>query len=122
MRINVLTAVFLTLLAGGAERIYAQFLTVQLDKPYLAARASGIVVDPTGVPIPDAKVTLMNGVWKKALKDVWTDDNGRFKFDGIKSTICYLEISRPGFQIMHVKLKIIRTARTSPRISMELAN
>jgi Carboxypeptidase regulatory-like domain len=89
--------------------------------PYLAARKSGIVLDPTGRPIRGAEVTLMDSGWKTAFKTVWADEDGRFEFSQIKLATCYLEISRPGFQIMHVKLKIVRRAKTNPRIGIELA-
>jgi len=53
---------------------------VIIDEPQLAQKVEGVVLDPTGAPIPDMTVTdrTENGV--AVLRSVRTDGLGRFHF------------------------------------------
>lgn len=114
-------AVMMILVLAVSAKVRGQFMTVELDRPYLASSVTAIVVDPVGSPVAGASVTRMSAGWKKAIESRQTNENGQFRFKRGAPTLYYLEISHQGFQIMHVKLRIIRRTMKSPRIKLEIA-
>lgn len=96
-------------------------MTIELDRPYLASDASAIVVDPSGAPMPGTTVKLMSVGWGKIIASKETNSQGFFRFSSGNSNLLYLEITRPGFQVMHVKLKVVRKKIKVPLIKVQIA-
>lgn len=96
-------------------------MTIELDAPYLSSHPTAIVVDPSDSPMAGVLVKRMSAGWKKAIESTKTNADGRFTFKRYRSIQYYLEITYPGFQIMHVKLTIVRRKTKVPRIKVEIA-
>ena len=121
MRIVLFYIVAVIILLASSMAGRAQFMVVEVDRPYLSSEVSAIVVAPNNEPMPGATVKRMRSGWKKLIESTKTDWRGRFRFRKGKSNLNYLEITRPGFQVMHVKLKVVRRRIKTPRISVEIA-
>ena len=114
------TLILMIILLSSAKT-QAQFMTVELATPYVSSHPTAIVVDPSDSPIPGVLVKRMNAGWKKEIESTKTNGDGRFRFKRYGSIPYYLEITCPGFQVMHVKLKIVRRKTKVPRIRIEIA-
>ena len=110
-----------TIVLIGSANARAQFMTVELNKPFLSSHSAAIIVDRNDDPIPGASVKSMSVNWKTVIESTLADVNGRIRFKRNKSNLYYLEITHPGFQVMHVKLKIVRRKTKEPRIEIEIA-
>lgn len=96
-------------------------MTVELKTPYVSKELAAIVVDPSNTPIPGANVKLMTQGWKSQVESTKTNFRGFFRFKQRRHTINFLEITCPGFQVMHVKLKIVKGRKIWARITAEIA-
>jgi hypothetical protein len=80
---------------------------VQIEEPQLAQRVEGVVLDPSGAPIPDMTVTDRTESWDAILRSTVTDGKGRFHFSRQKGkNIYYLYFHHPLFNELELKLKI----------------
>jgi hypothetical protein len=127
--------------------VNAQLELIMIERPFHARALSGVVVDPSGAPIPgvvveecDAsfsprplsdpgeKPSPMTMLWdcdrdsKHIVATVTTDANGRFAFPQAKEAkVHYLHLSLNGFDPMEIVVIVSRFARTEPRIKMTIA-
>ena len=120
----VRSIIFSALLAVAVfERpAFGQQMTIRIDKAFVSQSLSGIVTDASGAPIPGADVELMTYDWKKSLKTTKTNVNGWFEFKTTRSGTYYLTIPHfSGFQEYQIKIRVTRSARTTPKVELEVA-
>ena len=80
---------------------------VTIEAPQLAQRVEGIVLDPSGAPIPDMTVTDRTEEWGTVLRSTTTDSKGRFHFSKQHGKgIYYLRFDSPLFNPLQLKLKL----------------
>jgi hypothetical protein len=101
----VLTCVFL-LVPASAVRVL-----VVIEEPQPAQRVEGIVLDPSGTPIPDIVVTdrTENGV--TVLRSTKTNSEGRFHFSRQLGKTAYcLRFDHPSWNPLQITLKLDKHA------------
>jgi CO dehydrogenase/acetyl-CoA synthase gamma subunit (corrinoid Fe-S protein) len=84
---------------------------VVIEEPQLAQRVEGIVLDPSGAPIPDVTVTdrTENGV--AVLRTTKTDSKGHFHFPSQRGKTAYcLRFDHPLFNPLQLTLKLDKHA------------
>src|SRR5260370_27388386 len=69
---------------------------------------AGAIFDPTGVAIPRARVQVQVQGREEILKDLTSDDRGRFHLRGLRTGQYWLGISRAGFNLDYWRLTITR--------------
>jgi hypothetical protein len=102
--IALMLAFFAT--SAGAVRELVIF-----EEPQLAQRVEGIVLDPSGAPIPDMTVTDCTEKWVADLRSTTTDTQGHFRFSRQHGkSLYYLRFDSPGFNPLELKLKLDKNA------------
>jgi Carboxypeptidase regulatory-like domain len=82
---------------------------VIIDEPQPAQRVEGVVLDPSGAPIPDVTVTDRSEDGVAILRSAKTDDKGHFRFSAQRGETVYrLRFDHPLFNPLQVKLKVDR--------------
>ena len=108
MRQVIVIAIMCGFLTASA---YAARETVRIEEPQPAQRVEGVVLDPTGVPIPDMTVTDRTENWGAILRSTVTDSKGRFRFPRQKGkSIYFLYSYHPSFNELELKLKVDKKA------------
>ena len=85
--------------------------TISLQREKVAANSSskftGVVTDPVGGTLPNAKVVLST---KSSTKkwSVVTDENGRFTFEELPVGVYKLRVEEPGFKSLEVRVVEIK--------------
>lgn len=126
---------------------YAQYELIIIEKPFTAHSLSGVVVDPTGSPIPGAAVEeceapftpieakdaqgkpngeVLHGDCTKAPSHVVatteTNSHGHFSLPKAKTgTIFHLHVSSPGFDPMQITVRLKFFARAGVRVRLHIA-
>jgi hypothetical protein len=84
---------------------------VIIDEPQLAQRVEGVVLDPSGAPIPEMVVTERTPDWVTVLRSTTTDSKGHFRFSRQRGkTVYYLYFYHPSFNELALKLKLDKNA------------
>jgi hypothetical protein len=84
---------------------------VTIEEPQLAQRVEGIVLDPSGGPIPDMTVTDRTEDGGAVLRATKTDSNGHFHFSSQRGkTVYYLRFDNPLWNPLQLTLKLDRHA------------
>jgi Carboxypeptidase regulatory-like domain len=84
---------------------------VIIEEPQLAQRVEGIVLDPSGAPIPDMTVTDRTQGWVAVLRSTTTDSKGHFRFSQQRGkSVYYLRFDRPLFNPLQLRLKLDKNA------------
>jgi len=66
-----------------------RILLVTVDEPQPAQRVEGIVLDPSGAPIPNMTVTDRSEEWVAVLRSTTTDTSGHFRFSSQRGKSVY---------------------------------
>ena len=104
MRRVILIALACAFLVASAKAVRE---LVVIEEPQLAQRVEGIVLDPSGAPIPDMTVTdrTENGV--AVLRTTKTDSKGHFHFPSQRGKTGYcLRFDHPLFNTLQLALKL----------------
>jgi hypothetical protein len=97
----LVAAVFLPSDSGADVCVY---------KPPKVQRVCGVMVDPSGIPLSGATVTvLQNGL---AVGTVITDESGEFDFDVKQPGKCELDATLAGFQHARYQLTLSKPTST----------
>jgi len=97
-----LTCVFFSASSAIAVR---QLVTI--DTPQPARRVEGIVLDPSGAPIPEMTVSDYSEGWAIVVRTTKTDDKGHFRFSEQRGkNIYYLQFDSPSYNPLRIKLKL----------------
>lgn len=92
---------------------------VELDRPVHVRSLSGAVRIPDGGgEIPGALVERVGPDWSTRLEATLTDSEGRFSFKRAPKGISFLQISKPGFNT--VRVKVVIGARGKAKLEIEL--
>ena len=84
---------------------------VTVDEPQPAQRVEGIVLDPSGAPIPNMTVTDRSEEWVAVLRSTTTDTNGHFRFSSQRGkSVYYLRFDNALFNPLQLRLKLDRKA------------
>ena len=76
-----------------------------------AQRVEGVVLDPSGAPIPDMTVTDRTEEWGAELRSTTTDSKGRFHFSQQRGkSVYYLRFDHALFNPLQLKLKLDKHA------------
>ena len=59
---------------------------VVIEELQPAQRVEGVVLDPSGAPIPNMRVTDRTEKWVAVLRSTTTDSNGHFRFSSQRAT------------------------------------
>lgn len=113
LRNRVLLAALVVLLALAV----APFLTAQINTVNLR----GTVVDPQGLAVKDAKITLTN-VATHASRDTVTDVEGRYEFLGVPPGEYSLSVEAQGFAVLtnpSLKLELGRSPEYNPKLALK---
>jgi hypothetical protein len=106
-RIIGITALCLFVVISGVAARY----TVRIEEPQPAQRVEGVVLDPSGAPIPDVTVSDRTDQWEAVLRTAKTDRQGRFHFSREhKKVVYYLHFEHPMFNPLELKLKLNKKA------------
>jgi hypothetical protein len=80
---------------------------VIIEEPQPARHVEGIVVDPSGAPIPDMTVTDCDDQWDTILRTTKTDSKGHFHFSSQPGkAIYYLHFENALFNPLQLKLTL----------------
>jgi len=121
MKLIFVSVMLLLCIGSRVREANAQFMTLRVSTPYVSSDGSAVIVDPADSPLPDARVKRMTAGWKREIATMRVEEDGVVRFGRRTGRTLYLEITRAGFQIMHVKLKIARERVKRPRITVEIA-
>jgi hypothetical protein len=119
----VRSLIFSTLLAIAvfARPAFGQQM-IRIEKLFVSRSLAGIVTDRLGSPIPGVDVELRTRDWKKSLKTTTTNVNGWFGFKTMRQGIYYLTIPHQSvFAEYQIKIRVTRSAKTTPKVELELA-
>jgi len=76
-----------------------------------AQRVEGVVLDPSGAPIPNMTVTDRTEEWVAVLRTTTTDSNGRFRFSPQRGkSVYYLRFDNALFNPLELRLKLDKKA------------
>ena len=103
MRWIVLTALLIS--AGTPARAVREFVVI--DAPFIAQQVEGVLVDPSGAPIPWATVSDCSIGWASVLRTTTTGSEGRFHLSRRAGRgVYFLRFDHPAFNPLGLKLKI----------------
>jgi hypothetical protein len=109
-RIIAITILLLFLIASAM----AVREIVVIEQPQPAQKVEGIVLDPSGAPIPDMVVSDRTEEWAAVLRTTKTDPKGHFRFSRQRGkTVYYLRFDHPFFNPLQLKLKLDKNAPKS---------
>jgi Carboxypeptidase regulatory-like domain len=95
----VVLALVLSLL-GGVETIVIANVQVSGD-------LGGVVVDPSGEPIPEVQVLETTPDGKTTLRSTFTDDNGKWSFPPVTAKkLYYLRFAMKNFDPVELRLRL----------------
>lgn len=84
---------------------------VTIDELQPAKRVEGVVLDPSGAPIPNMTVTDCTPGWAAELRSTMTDEKGHFRFSRQRGkTVYHLRFDSPLFNPLQLRLKLDKTA------------
>jgi hypothetical protein len=82
---------------------------------------SGVISDPTGAGIPNAKVRVRQGGAANAVAEAQTDSQGNFSLPRVPSGSLEIEASHEGFDSRTVHIALVNRAPAALRIQLNLA-
>ncbi len=84
---------------------------VVIEELQPAQRVEGVVLDPSGAPIPDMTVTDCTEEWVSVLRSTTTDSKGRFRFSQQRGrSVYYLRFDHALFNPLQLRLKLDKNA------------
>ncbi len=84
---------------------------VIIEKLQPAQRVEGVVLDPSGAPIPDMTVTDRTAEWVAVLRSTTTDSKGHFRFPQERGkSVYYLRFDHPSFNPLQLRLRLDKNA------------
>jgi len=84
---------------------------VTIDELQPAQRVEGVVLDPSGAPIPNMTVTDRSEEWVAILRSTTTDSNGHFRFSSQRGkSVYYLRFDNALFNPLQLRLKLDKKA------------
>ena len=84
---------------------------VVIEELQPAQRVEGVVLDPSGAPIPNMTVTDRTGEWVAVLRSTTTDSNGHFRFSSRREkSVYYLRFDNALFNPLQLRLKLDKKA------------
>jgi hypothetical protein len=84
---------------------------VVIEELQPAQRVEGVVLDPSGSPIPDMTVTDRTQEWVAVLRFTTTDSKGHFRFSQQRGkSVYYLRFDHPMFNPLELRLKLDKNA------------
>lgn len=117
-RLLCFTAFFLFLVPVSLDAQYS----VQIKNVQSARSLAGVVVDPSGAPIPGVLVEEVSPDWKGSLRSTKTDANGSFEFDPVKGRrLYYFQLRQDGFNPLLVRVKVDRRRGKDLRLTLIVA-
>jgi outer membrane receptor protein involved in Fe transport len=98
------------------------FVVLWVFAPAVAAWAAtieGTVLDPSGRPVPEARVTLLSSF--TGLAEQATDARGRYQFAGLRGGAYQLTAHRPGFTASPVQIEVGDDETRAAELHLELS-
>jgi Carboxypeptidase regulatory-like domain len=84
---------------------------VVIEELQPAQRVEGVVLDPSGAPIPNMTVTDRTEEWVAVLRSTTTDSNGHFRFSSQHGkSVYYLRFDNALFNPLQLRLKLDKKA------------
>ena len=84
---------------------------VVIEELQPAQRVEGVVLDPSGAPIPNMTVTDRTEEWVAVLRSTTTDSNGHFRFSSQRGkSVYYLRFDNALFNPLQLRLKLDKKA------------
>jgi hypothetical protein len=100
-----LTCAFLVTSAVAVRQL------VVIEEPQPAQRIEGIVLDPSGSPIPHMTVTDRTEQWGAILRSTTTDSKGHFRFSHQPGkSVYYLRFDDAMFNPLQLRLRLDKNA------------
>jgi hypothetical protein len=95
---------------------------VEIEKVQVVGCLSGVVRDPSGAPLPGAKVEEVSPDWKAVIQSTTTDSAGFFSMTPqSRRRIYYLVIRLSGFNPMRVQVRINTGSTKQLDIQLEVS-
>jgi hypothetical protein len=108
------------LLIGSCQSL-AQYEVVTLAKPFYSREFAGQVKDPIGGEIEGAHIDLVDLQTQQVIASATTDQKGAFHFEKFGKSCCRLKISKPGFNILLVTVRIRKSAPAMAVFTLPIA-
>ncbi|HEX4487727.1 MAG TPA: carboxypeptidase-like regulatory domain-containing protein [Terriglobales bacterium] len=84
---------------------------VTIDELQPAQRVEGVVLDPSGAPIPNMTVTDRTEEWVAVLRSTTTDSTGHFRFSSQRGKgVYYLRFDNAAFNPLQLRIKLDKKA------------
>lgn len=94
---------------GTSAEAVRELVVIEELQP--AQRVEGIVLDPSGTPIPDMTVTDRTEKWGAVLRSTSTDSQGHFHFSQQRGkSVYYLRFDDTLFNPLQLRLKLDKNA------------
>lgn len=104
-----MTIAFMWLLLTAPASAVREF--VILETPMPAQRLEGVVLDPSGAPIPGVTVSDCSAKWAAPMRTTPTDIKGRFRLSArLGKRVYYLRFDHPLFNPLGLRLSLEKAA------------
>ena len=119
MNRKYLFVILFLVIFGCNQSVKAQINRV--DKPFILKDLSGVILAPNDEPLVGCTVERLIAGWKKEIKSVTTNLNGKFRFSKLPFGTFYLRISCPMFQTYEIKVLTNQKSKRKLELNLELA-
>jgi hypothetical protein len=109
------------LVLNSSHRLKPQVVLIEADKPIVAKSLGGMVVDPSGAALPGVLIDRMGLDWKEELGHAETNSQGTFNLHQRSPGQYFLQLNKPGFNPMRLRVILKKESKEQIRIQMEFS-
>lgn len=115
----VLGCLFSCLLFAGV--VSAQKAVICYKDAIESSGLRGSVRLSSGNPVTGVRVAVMDSNWSKTFRATTTNDQGRFTLGLAEPGLYYLQLSKPGFDTIRLKVRIKSRRRTNDELEVRIS-
>jgi hypothetical protein len=98
-----------------------QHMVNTYSKPFYARTLSGFISANAQNPISGARVLITDKDWESTIDETTTNQDGFFSFPNFKRGTYFLQISKEGFQITRLKIKVVARKNAPNELHLTLS-